>query len=269
MPLLAYAVFGPSRILVLGPDSSLAPMILAVVLPLSGGEPGRAIAIGSAMALVAGGVCIVAGVARLGFVTELLSKPIRYGYMNGIALAVLVSQLPKLLGLKIDSSGPLRDLWAIGQAVAAGQANRAGTILGLATLALILVLKAHKRVGAILAAVIAATAATSWFDLPQSHGVKVLGKVPQGLPDFAIPWLHAADLVPIVTGGLAVALVAFADTSVLSRAFAARTGTRLIRTRKWSGSAAPISPPASFRAFRSAAARRERRSPKRPARGRS
>src|SRR5690349_1931258 len=96
IPLIAYALFGPSRILVLGPDSSLAPIILGVVLPLSAGDPGRAVAIAAAMALVAGAVCIVAGIARLGFVTELLSKPIRYGYMNGIALAVIIIQLPKL-----------------------------------------------------------------------------------------------------------------------------------------------------------------------------
>ena len=96
VPLLAYALFGPSRILVLGPDSSLAAVILAVVLPLSGGDPMRAIALAGMMAIVSGTVCILAGLARLGFVTELLSKPIRYGYMNGIALTVLISQLPKL-----------------------------------------------------------------------------------------------------------------------------------------------------------------------------
>src|SRR5688500_14793468 len=89
VPLLAYALFGPSRILVLGPDSALAAVILAVVLPLSGGDPVRAVALAGAMALVSGLVCILVGLLRLGFVTELLSKPIRYGYMNGIALTVL------------------------------------------------------------------------------------------------------------------------------------------------------------------------------------
>src|SRR5690348_17406197 len=91
VPLLPYALFGPSRILVLGPDSSLAAVILAVVAPLAGSDPARAVAVGSAMALVSGAVCVLAGVFRLGFVTELLSKPIRYGYMNGIALTVLIS----------------------------------------------------------------------------------------------------------------------------------------------------------------------------------
>src|ERR1700755_1246130 len=84
VPLLAYALFGPSRILVLGPDSSLAAIILAVILPLSRGDSLRAVALASAMAIVSGVACIIAGVVRLGFITELLSKPIRYGYMNGI-----------------------------------------------------------------------------------------------------------------------------------------------------------------------------------------
>jgi high affinity sulfate transporter 1 len=227
IPLVVYALFGPSRILVLGPDSSLAPIILGIVLPLSAGDPARAVAIASAMAIVAGAVSIGAGIARLGFVTELLSKPIRYGYMNGIALAVLISQLPKLLGFSIQSTGPLRDLGAIGSAIIAGKANWPGAALGGATLLLILILKAHKRMGAILLAVIAATVAAALFDLSARYGVKVLGPVPQGLPEFSIPWLRVADLVPILTGGFAVAIVAFADTSVLSRTFAARTGVRV------------------------------------------
>ena len=227
VPLLVYALFGPSRILVLGPDSSLAPIILGVVLPLSAGDPARAVMLASAMAIVAGAVCIIAGIAKLGFVTELLSKPIRYGYMNGIALAVLISQLPKLFGFKIESAGPARDLWAMGQAILDDKANWAGTLLGVATLVVILVLKAHKRMGAILVAVIAATAITGWFHLAERFGVKVLGPVPQGLPAFVIPVLGFSDFVPVISGGLAVAMVAFADTSVLSRTFAARSGTRV------------------------------------------
>ena len=227
VPLLIYAVFGPSRILVLGPDSSLAPIILGVVLATAGTDPMRAIAVASAMAVVAGIVCILAGVFRLGFITELLSKPIRYGYMNGIALAVLVSQLPKLFGFSIESAGPIRDLWAIVQGIVGGKANWVAAALGGATLLLILVLKAHKRMGAILVAVIAATVAAGWFDLSEKYGVKVLGPVPQGLPQFAVPWLQASDLIPILMGGVAVAIVAFADTSVLSRTFAARAGIRV------------------------------------------
>src|SRR5215475_7546287 len=123
VPLLVYALFGPSRILVLGPDSALAAVILAVVLPLSGGDARRAVALAGAMAIVSGLVCIAAGLARLGFITELLSKPIRYGYMNGIALTVLLSQIPKLLGFSVDAEGPLRRVWATVQQVLAGHTN--------------------------------------------------------------------------------------------------------------------------------------------------
>ncbi|EJM85293.1 SulP family inorganic anion transporter [Pseudomonas sp. GM60] len=224
VPLLAYALFGPSRILVLGPDSSLAAIILAVVLPLSGGDPHRAIALAGMMAIVSGVVCILAGVARLGFVTELLSKPIRYGYMNGIALTVLISQLPKFFGFSIESDGPLRNLWAIATSVMDGKTNWTTFMIGAATVAVILLLKDKKRVPGILIAVAGATVAVGVLDLT-THNVAVLGLLPQGLPAFAIPWISRADIVPVVIGGCAVALVSFADTSVLSRVYAARTKT--------------------------------------------
>ena len=223
IPLLAYALFGPSRILVLGPDSSLAAVILAVVLPLSGGDPTRAIALAAMMAVVSGIVCIVAGLARLGFITELLSKPIRYGYMNGIALTVLISQLPKLFGFSIDSDGPLRNVWAIATAVLDGRANWTTFSVGAGTLAVILLLKGSKRVPGILIAVVGATALVGALDLAARAGVAVLGSLPQGLPSFQIPWITYADMVPVLIGGCAVALVSFADTSVLSRVYAART----------------------------------------------
>src|SRR5499433_2811141 len=157
LPLLAYALFGPSRILVLGPDSALAPVILTTILPLSAGDPHRAVAVAGMMAIVSGCVCIVAGVAHLGFITELLSKPIRYGYMNGIALTVLISQLPKLFGFSIDSAGPLRNLWAIAEAILGGKANWTAFAIGAGTLAIILLLKNRKRVPGILIAVVGAT----------------------------------------------------------------------------------------------------------------
>lgn len=225
VPLLAYALFGPSRILVLGPDSSLAAVILAVVLPLSGGDPLRAVALASMMAIVSGTVCILAGVARLGFVTELLSKPIRYGYMNGIALTVLISQLPKLFGFSIEGDGPLRNLSAIATAVVDGKTNWTTFMVGAGTLAVILLLKGSKRVPGILIAVVGATITVGVLDLDARAGVSVLGALPQGLPAFTVPWLTAADIVPVLIGGCAVALVSFADTSVLSRVYAARMRT--------------------------------------------
>ena len=227
VPLLAYALFGPSRILVLGPNSSLAAVILSVVFPLSGGDPVRAVTLAGMMAVVSGIVCILAGVARLGFVTELLSKPIRYGYMNGIALTVLVSQLPKFFGFSIDGDGPLRELLAIAGAILGGKANWAAFAIGASTLAVILLLRNSKRVPGVLIAVVGATVIVGAFDLAARADVSVLGPLPQGLPAFRIPWITHADLLPILIGGCAVAMVSFADTSVLSRAYAARTRTNV------------------------------------------
>ena len=227
IPLMAYALFGPSRILVLGPDSALAAVILGVVFPLSGGDPLRAITLASMMAVVSGTVCILAGVARLGFVTELLSKPIRYGYMNGIALTVLISQLPNLFGFSIESEGPLRSLWAITDAVLEGRTNLAAFMVGAGTLAVILLLQGRKRLPGILIAVVAATAIVGTLDLAMRYDVAVLGSLPQGLPGFVVPLVTYSDLGPVLIGGCAIALVSFADTSVLSRAYAARTGTHV------------------------------------------
>jgi high affinity sulfate transporter 1 len=225
VPLLAYALFGPSRLLVLGPDSSLATLILGVVLPLSAGDPMRAIALASGMALVSGTLCILAGLARLGFITELLSKPIRYGYMNGIALTVLISQTPKILGFKIDAEGPLRSLKAVGEAILQGKTNLVALAVGAGTMAVILVLKHRLKVPGILIAVVAATVVTGAFNLAERYGISVLGPLPHGLPSFTLPTITAADVAPVLIGGSTVALVSFADTSVLSRVYAARTRT--------------------------------------------
>jgi MFS superfamily sulfate permease-like transporter len=147
--------------------------------------------------------------------------------MNGIALTVLISQVPKLLGFSIKSEGPLRDLWAIANGILEGQANWVAFAIGLATLITILLLKNSKRLPGILIAVVGATVVVGALDLAGVHGVKVLGPLPQGLPGFAVPWIGYGDILPVLIGGCAIAMVSFADTSVLSRAYAARLGTRV------------------------------------------
>lgn len=223
IPLLAYAFFGPSRIMVLGPDSSLAAIILAVILPLSVGNPVKAVTYAGMMAIVSGSVCIIAGLLRLGFITELLSKPIRYGYMNGIALTVLLSQLPKMLGFSIESHGPVMNIYNIGKSIAEGKTNHAAIAIGLGTFLVIMILKPYKRIPGILIAVIGATLVTGFLELNQTYGVKTLGSLPQGLPTFVFPLIELTAMKDIFIGGCAVALVSFADTSVLSRIYAAKT----------------------------------------------
>jgi high affinity sulfate transporter 1 len=224
VPLIAYAIFGPSRILVLGPDSSLAAVIAAVILPMAAGDPTRTLALAGMLAIFTGLLCILAGIAHLGIITELLSKPIRYGYMNGIALTVLVGQLPKLFGFSVEGNGLLQEMSGFVQAVAAGMTNWVTLALGAATLIFILATKRYKRFPGVLVAVVGATLVTGYFALESSAGVSVLGPLPEGLPSFSIPWITWQDVGPLLAGAVAISVVSFADTSVLSRSLAAKTG---------------------------------------------
>src|SRR6201984_3092878 len=179
--LVGYAVFGPSRILVLGPDSSLGPMIAATILPILGsnGSPARAIALASMLALIVGAIMIAAGAAKLGFVADLLSKPTQIGYMNGLALTILIGQLPKLFGFSTDANGLIHEAHAFIHGVASGETVGAAVVIGLVSLALIIALgRWLPRVPGVLVAVVAAIAATSLFDLA-GHGVSLVGSLPQ------------------------------------------------------------------------------------------
>lgn len=225
--LLAYALFGPSRMLVLGPDSSLVALILGIVLPLSAGDSQHAMALAGMLALVSGSLCVLAGTARLGFITELLSKPIRYGYMNGIALTVLVSQLPALFGFTVKGDGLLNEVRAFVAAVLAGRTNGAALALGIGTLVMIGLLRRSRRVPGVLLAVVTATVSVTALNLATRFGVAVLGPLPRGLPTLAVPSINTGDIVPVLLGGFAIALVSFADTSVLSRTYAARIGDKI------------------------------------------
>jgi high affinity sulfate transporter 1 len=223
--LIGYAVFGPSRILVLGPDSSLGPMIAATILPIVGsdGSPERAIALASMMALIVGAIMILAGIAKLGFIADLLSKPTQIGYMNGLALTILIGQLPKLFGFSTDANGLINEAHAFVHGVASGETVGAAVAIGMVSLALILALgRWLPRVPGVLVAVVVAIAATSVFDLA-SHGVSLVGTLPKGFPPLTVP-NPVSDLPLLVAGALGIVLVALADTISTASAFAARTG---------------------------------------------
>ncbi|MGO9975061.1 MAG: SulP family inorganic anion transporter [Solirubrobacteraceae bacterium] len=223
--LVGYAMFGPSRILVLGPDSSLGPMIAATILPILGadGSPERAIALASMLALIVGAIMIAAGIAKLGFVADLLSKPTQIGYMNGLALTILIGQLPKLFGFSINANGLIGEARAFVHGLASGEAVGAAVAIGVFSLALILALgRWLPRIPGVLVAVLAAIAASSVFGLAD-HGVSLVGTLPQGFPPLTIP-SPISDLPLLIAGGLGIALVALTDTISTASAFAARTG---------------------------------------------
>lgn len=223
IPLLAYAVFGPSRVLIIGPDSSLAPMIAAAVLPLAGTDPDRAVALAGALALVIGSFLLAGRVFRLGFVTGLLSKPIRVGYLNGIAIVIMLSQLPKLLGIS-GPGGSLVDTAAgTAQAIAQGGVNPVALLFGAGSIAVIVGCRfLPGKLPGVLIAVVAATALTAALDL--TAALPTVGALPSGLPAPALDGVSLADVLALLAPAAGIALIAFADTSVLSKSFASRSG---------------------------------------------
>lgn len=226
VPLLAYALFGPSRILVLGPDSALVPVIAAAIAPGALGDPDRALALAGLLAILAGAFLVLGGLAKLGLVMDLLSKPIRVGYLNGIALTVLVSQLPKLFGFSVDAEGLVDTTRAFVEGVVDGDTDGRALALGAGCLATIFVLRrVAPRVPAILVAVVGATIATTV--LGWSDEIPVVGRLAQELPTPALGGLTWDDVVSLVPAAAGVAVIAFADTGVLSRVFAARHGQRV------------------------------------------
>ena len=226
MCLLGYAVFGPSRILVLGPDSSLGPMIAATILPLAGadGDPKRAIALASILAIMVAAIMILGAVAKLGFIADLISKPTMIGYMNGLALTILIGQLPKLFGFKVSADNLLGEITGFVKGLAHGEAVAASAAVGVAGIVLILVLQRWlPKVPAVLIMVVLAIASTSVFHLAD-HGVSLVGVLPKGFPPLTIPSVRLSDLGLLFAGALGIALVSLADTISTASAFAARTG---------------------------------------------
>jgi high affinity sulfate transporter 1 len=228
LPLVAYAVFGPSRIMVLGPDSTLSAVIAALILPLAGGSVERAVVLAGALALCTGLCQLVIGFARLGIVADLFSRPIRLGFLNAIALTVIVGQLPKLFGFSIRADELPEKVAALGEGIAAARTNGVALAIGVACLVTILGVKRWRPTWpGVLIAVAAATVASALLHLAQRAGVSVIGPMPQGLPAPSLPWVTWADLRQLLPGGAVIAMLSFADTSVLSRALAARDRQRI------------------------------------------
>ena len=221
--LIGYAVFGPSKILVLGPDSSISPMIFAALLPLVvAGDTKRAIALAGMLALIVGLIEIGMGIARLGFVADLLSSEVQVGYMNGLALVIIVGQLPKLFGFSTDDEG-------FGEEIKAFVLHLDSTVgwalfIGLVVLAILLVLPRFTRtLPAVLVAIVVATVVSAVFDL-HAHGVSTVGTLPKGIPRPSIPWTKFSDVGPLMIAAVGITLVSLADTIATSSSFGARRG---------------------------------------------
>ena len=219
--LLAYAAFGPSRILVLGPDSSLGPLIAVAVLPLAAGDPLKAVVLASALSIMVGVLAIGLGAGRLGFIADLLSKPVRTGYLAGIAITIFIGQLPKLFGFSTGGTkvGPEIADFLTGLP----QTDYYALAIGLATILTIVVLRRIPRVPAVLIAVAGATLVSAVLNLA-AKGVPVVGVLPRGLPSFHLPVVPLRDLADLAIAAGGIAIVSLADTVSTSASFAGRRG---------------------------------------------
>ncbi len=219
--LVAYAVFGPSKVLVLGPDSSVSPLILAAITPLVvTGDPSSAIVLAGMLAALVGILMIGLGLAKLGFVADLLSSEVRVGYLNGLAVTIIVGQLPKLFGFSTDADGFVVEVRLFLRGL--DQTNRTTLITGLCVLIVLLVLpRLTTKVPAVLVAVAGATVASAVFDLAASE-VTTVGVLPKGVPAPSLPWTGWSDVVPLLVGAVGITMVSLADTIATSSSFASR-----------------------------------------------
>jgi high affinity sulfate transporter 1 len=224
--LVGYAVFGPSRVLVLGPDSSVSPLILAAITPLLiASDPGSAIALAGMLAVLVGLIEIGLGVGKLGFVADLLSSEVQVGYMNGLAITIIVGQLPKLCGFSTDADSFVDELRAFVEHV--DSTVGAALAVGLGVLAILFLLpKLSRRVPAVLVAVIAATVVSAVLGLAD-EGVKTVGTLPQGIPRPSLPWTSIDDVGPLFLAAIGIVLVSLTDTIATASSFAARRGDEL------------------------------------------
>ena len=246
--LLAYAVMGPSRILVLGPDSSVSPMILAAIVSLGAdGDPAKAVELAGMLAILVAAMEIGLGLAKLGFVADLLSKEVKVGYLNGLAIVIIVGQLPKLCGFSTDADGIVDELRKF--IADLDETNGVTLTTGLLCLAALFVLpRLAKVVPAVLVVIVVATVASHLLSL-SDHGVSTVGALPQGLPAPNLPWTELSDVGPLAVAAIGITLVSLTDTIATSSAFAARHKETVSANQEMIGIGCANAAAAFFRGF--------------------
>jgi len=218
--LLVYAFLGSSRQLSVGPESTTALMTASAIAPLAAGDPGRYAALAAMLAVLVGAICLLARAARLGFLADLLSRPVLVGYMAGVAVLMIVGQLGKVTGVQVEGESVLDELVSFADHLS--QVEPYTLLLAAAVLSFVLV-GSHlvPKVPVLLVAVLLATAAVALWDL-QDHGIGVVGEIPRGLPVPTVPDVSLTDLIALLLPALGVTMVGYTDNVLTARAFASR-----------------------------------------------
>ena len=220
LPLVAYALFGTSRQLIVNPDAATCAVFAATVLPLAGGDPDALVSLSMVLSVLTGLFCIAAGIFRLGFVADFLGKPILVGYLNGVAISIFLGQIGKIVGFTLKARGIGPRLIEFAQKLP--ETHLPTLAVGLLTVAMMIGSKRlSPRAPAPLIAVVAAVALVYGLGL-ERRGVAVVGALPAGLPPLHWPRFEPALLKPLVAGALGVALMSFSSSMVTARSFAAR-----------------------------------------------
>ncbi|MPY64900.1 SulP family inorganic anion transporter [Streptomyces spongiae] len=217
--LVLYALLGSSRLLSVGPESTTALMTATVVAPLAAGDPARYATLAATLAFAVGLLCVAAWAARLGFVADLLSRPVLIGYLAGVALIMMVDQLPKLTGVDTTGSAFFPQLWSFVRNLP--DAHPPTVVFSVVALAFLFAAARYVRaVPAPLLAVVLGTTVVAVFGLDERYGIKVIGDIPAGLPGLALPDL--TELPDLLLPALGVLLVGYTDFILTARAFADR-----------------------------------------------
>lgn len=225
LPLIAYFLFGSSRQVVVGPDSAMAAIVAVAVAPMALGDSGRLALLCATLGVMVGVLCLLAGLLRLGFVANFLSKPVIVGFMHGIALVIIGSQLPKVLGIRAEGETTLEQVVTLVPRL--GDTNPVSLVIGAASFAVILLCKRFvPRVPGAVVALVGGLLAVLLLGLDR-YGIAVVGRIPTGLPQLTLPTPTLGDFDDLLAVALAAALLSFSDTMVTARAFAARNRYRI------------------------------------------
>ncbi|GAB1516719.1 SulP family inorganic anion transporter [Actinophytocola sp. KF-1] len=223
--LLAYAVFGSSRQLSVGPESTTALMTAVTIAPLAAGDPARYAALAAVLALLVGVLCVLGAAARLGFLADLLSRPVLVGYMAGLAVLMIVGQLGTVTGVRLDGDSVVAELGAFVRHL--GHVHLPTVLLAAGVLAFLAVGGALlPRLPVPPVAVLLAAAATAVFSLRDS-GVAVIGTIPAAVPVPGLPAVSGADVLALLLPAVGVAVVGYSDNVLTARSFAIRNGYRI------------------------------------------
>lgn len=222
LPLLAYAVFGSSRQLIVGPDAATCALVLATLTPLAASSGDSYLALSVTLGILTGLICIAASFLRLGVLADFLSKPILVGFLNGIALSIMLGQAGKIFGFTVESGGIVPRLWEIARKL--DQIHMPTLAVALVSFAILaLVPRVLPWLPAAICAMVASAAAVALFGL-EAAGVKTLGPVAGGLPSLHVPEIDFAVLPGLLPPALGLALISFSSLALTARSFASRNG---------------------------------------------